>query len=377
VEDAANNVFVVHTDSRETGHPPLATILVKVAPFTTEELASLRDWSDRMRFVISYAPDDKALGAEENAFHAILGPDAVAYTSAQPFDLSPVTDDRPFFFDRVPLVAWMATRLGLPGSRAGGGELTLGGQTLLLALAATLVSTLVLLLLPLGAYALQSRAGRRNVEERGSRRGGVGRALLWAVYFACLGLGFIMVEIVLIQRFSLYLGYPVYSLSVVLFTMLAASSVGSLLSERWVARSALPKALAAICVALAVYAFSLPGLLAATLGSPTVVRIVIAALAVAPLGLLMGTPFPTGLRRAGREDASLVSWAWAVNGAASVFGSALTVLVSMTYGFSTSFVVGAAAYGVALLVMTWVMRVHETSEPRPRAAYETAAVDVR
>jgi hypothetical protein len=122
---------------------------------------------------------------------------------------------------------------------------------------------------------------------------------------------------------------------------------------------ALPRALGAICLALAVYAFGLPLLLAATLGAPTAVRIAIAAAAVTPVGLLMGTPFPTGLRRAGREDPSLVSWAWAVNGAASVFGSALTVLVSMTYGFSTSFFVGAAAYGVALAVMSWVMRTHD------------------
>jgi predicted MFS family arabinose efflux permease len=138
--------------------------------------------------------------------------------------------------------------------------------------------------------------------------------------------------------------------------MLAASSVGSLLAERWVSRSALPRALVAICASLALYAVVLPELLAATLGASTTVRIAIAAATVAPIGLLMGTPFPTGIRRAGREDASLVSWAWAVNGAASVLGTTLTVLVSMTYGFATSFFVGASAYAFALVVMTWVMR---------------------
>jgi hypothetical protein len=375
VGDASSHLFVVHTNSEDTGEPPLATILVKLAPFTTEELVGLRTWADRMRFEVSYAPDDIALGVPANDFHALLGPGAPAYMASRPFDLSAVTDDRPFFFDRVPLVSWMAHRLGLPTSHAGEGDLTLGGQTLLLALVATLASTLLLLMIPLASYALRGSSGARR---QSSDRSGVstGRALLWAVYFASLGLGFIMIEIVLIQRFSLYLGYPVYSLSVVLFTMLAASSVGSLASERWVPRTALPRALAAICVTLALYAFALPALLSATLGAPTVVRILIAALAVAPVGLLMGTPFPTGIRRAGREDASLVSWAWAVNGAASVFGSALTVLVSMTYGFSTSFVVGAAAYAVALAVMTWVVRRPETPGTEPAREFEPEAMGV-
>jgi hypothetical protein len=372
VADASDHLFVVHTNYEDTGQPPLATILVKLAPFTTEELTNLRMWAAQMRFQVSYGPDDDALGTLPSEFHALLGPGATSFMAQQPYDLSAVTDDRPFFFDRVPLVSWMAHQLGFPSARAGEGELTLGGETLLLALVATLASTLLLLLLPLAGYAMRGRASRVPA----TARGGVGRALLWAVYFSCLGLGFIMVEIVLIQRFSLYLGYPVYSLSVVLFTMLAASSVGSLTSERWTSRHALPRSLAAVVVMLAVYSVVLPMLLAATLGASTVVRMAIAAAAIAPIGFLMGTPFPTGIRRAGREDATLVSWAWAVNGAASVFGSALTVLVSMTYGFSTSFFVGAGAYAVALAVMLWVTRTPEVigAESEPALERETLGV---
>jgi hypothetical protein len=92
-------------------------------------------------------------------------------------------------------------------------------------------------------------------------------------------------------------------------------------------------------------------------------------LVIAPLGFVLGMPFPSALRRASLESKGLVSWAWAANGGASVFGSTLTVLVSMTYGFTASFLCGAAAYAMALAM---VVGLH-----RPRAALEEAAGEVR
>lgn len=163
-----------------------------------------------------------------------------------------------------------------------------------------------------------------------------------------------MVEIVLIQRFGLLLGYPVYSLSVVLFTMLATSGLGSLLAGRGSPVSLLPRVLGVLAAALLLYAAGLPWLHDALLGTETAVRILVVAAAVAPLGLLMGMPFPTALRWAGTEAGGLVPWAWAVNGGASVFGSALAVLVSMTWGFTATLLAGALAYGAALAVVLWL-----------------------
>ena len=84
------------------------------------------------------------------------------------------------------------------------------------------------------------------------------------------------------------------------------------------------------------------------------IRIAVAVLVVAPLAVLMGMPFPTGLRLAGQEERLLVPWAWAVNGGASVFGSVLAVLISMTYGFTNTLLFGAALYAVALIVFLMV-----------------------
>jgi SAM-dependent methyltransferase len=364
--DPASQVFVVRTNPDDTKLPSLGAILVRRSPFTPDELARLRTWAAQMRFLVDYAPDDLSLGVKPGEFHQLLGPDSSQFIANYWSDISTVYDDRPFFFNRAPLFTWMAHRLGLPAAKSGEGELDQGGQTLLISLIVTAACTMLLLFLPL----IAARWG--DGAEQTPTLAGVGRkrAALWALYFAGLGLGFIMVEIVLIQRFHLFLGYPVYSLSVVLFTVLLASAIGSFMADKWSqphhSARMLPRILALLCGVLALYALALPRLLDAALSASTPVRIIVAVAVVAPLGLLMGMPFPTGLRRAGREANGLIPWAWAVNGAASVFGSTLTMLISMTYGFTASFLAGAAAYAVALGVaigMTW-----------PRATVKAAAV---
>ncbi|MFN0120968.1 MAG: hypothetical protein ACKV2V_10735 [Blastocatellia bacterium] len=344
--DPAKHVFVVRTDEAETKLPSLVSLLFKRSPFTGEELTRLRNWAGEMKFRVVYSPDDLDRDVAATEFHQLLSPLGDGLIENYPADISPVFDDRPFFFSQVPLLPWIGNRLGMTNSPIGAGPLNLGTQTLLISVITTAVCTLLLLLLPLVA----AKWGRG--EAGAPSLGGVSRkrALLWAVYFAGLGLGFIMIEIVLIQRFSLFLGYPVYSLSVVLFTILLASSIGSFLAGRWSEKRALPLILVTLCGVLILYAAILPLIIDAALGLGTTWRLLIAALLTAPLGLLMGMPFPTGLQRAGGEASGLVSWAWAVNGAASVFGSTLAVLISMTWGFSVTFLMGAAAYGIALCV---------------------------
>jgi spermidine synthase len=352
VPEPGAHVFVVQTNRAETRQPALGTILVKRAPFTDGELARLRTWAAAMRFLVRYAPDDARRGAPRGEFHALVGPDAARFIASYPYDISPVSDERPFFFNRVPLLPWLARRLGLGPPRGTREILTLGGQTLLVSLTVTATCTLLLLLVPLVA------AAWRRGEGRGPAAVGVGRrrAFLWAVYFAGVGLGYIMVEIVLIQRFTFFLGYPVYALVAVLFTMLLASGLGSALAGRWTGPRPLPRALLGLCAALVACGVVLPRLLDATLGLSTPLRLSVAVGIVAPLGLLMGVPFATGLRRVGGEAKGLVPWAWAVNGGASVFGSTLAVLVSMTYGFTASFLTGAGAYVVALGTVAWLTR---------------------
>jgi SAM-dependent methyltransferase len=351
VAEPNRHVAVLRTDARRTGHPSLATILVKRSPFTNAELRRLRTWSTDMLFDVAYLPPLAEVRGSEPAFERLLGTGAEAarFVSTARADLSPTTDDRPFFFDRVPLMAWLGRQIGFPAPSYASEKLPLASWILLSALIATVAGTLLLLALPLIAGRRRTAVPRQAGVRLRTRLG-------WIAYFGVLGLGYIVVEIVLIQRFNLYLGSPAYALTVVLFTMLLASGMGGSVSERWHKRRAILAMLLAICLALAVGAATVSRLIYGTIAAPTPVRIALAVAFVAPIGFVMGMPFPTGLRAAGRTSQSLVPWAWAVNGATSVLGSVLAVIVSMSVGFSASLLVGLSAYLTALGIAAALVR---------------------
>jgi spermidine synthase len=402
ISDPARHVAVVRTDPAETQARSLASILVKRSAFTPAEIEALRRFATDLGFLLPHVPGARAGdgpaaartgsrpsmagagatipgGAEptkaaggpgprvatagagasgpgaaprsettpgarlarspggDGRFAQLLGPGAAELAARLPFDLSPATDDRPFFFSHVPLLAWLGARLGMAAPRWASSTLGLGGTALLLALVVSLLATGALLLAP----ALFRPAGQPAAAGRG-------RSLLWAVYFAGLGLGFIVLEVALIQRLNLFLGHPVHALAVVLFTVLLAGGLGSLLSVRAAEGQGLLRILLGLVAGAVALACLLPPTLEAARGLPRIGRVLLAVATVAPVGLLMGVPFPAGLRRARAEAANLVPWAWAANGGASVLGSALAVAVSMAGGFRVTFLSAAGAYAVAL-----------------------------
>ena len=154
-------------------------------------------------------------------------------------------------------------------------------------------------------------------------------------------------EIIALQRFNLYLGTPSYALSVVLFTMLTASGLGSFAPGTWLKKVPLGWLLLMVMAGVALYLGWLPWWLDTTMGSATWVRVAVAVAVTAPAAFLMGMPFPTGLRLASGSSKRLVSWGWAVNGGASVLGSVVTVIIAMTWGFTTASFTGVAAYAAA------------------------------
>jgi hypothetical protein len=273
-----------------------------------------------------------------------------AWYRAYPFDVEPPDDNRPFFghffkWQQAPQVLAMAGHTWQPFGGA-------GYFVILALLALAVIVAGVLILLPLAVR------GPFN-----SARDGGGRQLGATLgYFALLGLGYLCVEIPLLQQFILFLGYPAYAMATVLFALLLFSGVGSLLSDR------VPLRLVLILLPLLVlgYALGLPILFEATLAASLEVRLVVAVVALAPPGLLMGIPFPKGLallEQRGSEPAHvLIAWAWGVNGAVSVVASILAALLALSFGFSTVLMVGAACY-VGAWVVEGIIRVR----PRRRA----------
>ncbi len=371
VTEPARHVMIVRTDPRMTRRPSLATVLVKKTPFTESEVAALRGWASAMVFDLPYVArlpgpmvDDASIPAgprdangSEPAFLELLENGGLASLSIDSapidtgaYDLSPTTDDKPFFFDRVPLVGWLKHRIGLPAPKWAASELPLASRTLLVALVVTMLNAMLLVALPAVAGVARGRGRKGDVAARGAAAGVLSSRFAWMAYFAALGLGYIVVEIVLIQRLNLYLGNPAFALTVVLFTMLASSGAGSLFAERFADPRALSRILAVVVAGIALVWLTIDPFIHLTLGASRGIRIILAVLYVAPVAFVMGMPFPTGLRLAGRESESLVPWAWAVNGATSVLGSVLAVVVSMTAGFSMSLVFAGIAYGVGFVV---------------------------
>ena len=309
-----------------------ASVLIKAAPFTEAELDDLEAFGTRLREVWTlYRP---GRGPDAELTRAIEGPVANVIAERND-DIGIVTDDRPFFFFTVKTADFFRVLTRARALRAHDIGLAILQVILLL-------SFVLALGFVLGPLLLLRRDALR--EDRRPK-------LQMLAYFACLGVGYILVELALMHRFILFLGHPTYSLSVVLSTLLLSSGVGSSLSTRLVDRfgvgGAGGRVAAALVAVLLFYGATLGPLFAATLGLPLVARVAITSLLVAIIGVMMGTLLPLGVRATGRFGADVAAWGWGVNGATSVVGSTLSLVVSINYGFTAALLVGIAAYATA------------------------------
>jgi hypothetical protein len=190
-------------------------------------------------------------------------------------------------------------------------------------------------------------------------RGGVLRrsptpVLGWLVYFGCLGAGFIIVEVALVQKCILFLGHPTYALAVVLFSLLLFSGLGSYLGGRFAPadlRTRLLFVLGLVAVLVVGASLVLSPLFGALVHLARPWRIAITVAALAPLGLAMGMPLPTAVRLLAREAPQIIPWAWGLNGAASVLGSVAALSIALAAGFNQALLAAAGLYVVALAMI--------------------------
>jgi len=331
-----------------------ATILVRPDGFTPAELGEIRRWLAQRAFDIVYAPDVQRDEVNrynvlqtpdyyEAALGLIYAPDRDAWFDKFAFDVRPPTDDHPFFghFFKWRQAAQILQEVGQTWQPFGGA----GYFVLLVVLILAAVAAAAIILLPLAAGRLAGKLAARGDSPAPLARRGV--LTLTLAYFALIGLGYLLVEIPLIQRFILFLGQPVYGLTVVLFSLLFFSGLGSLTSARLPIRGTL----GTLVVVVLAYPWFLPHLFDLFLGSALGLRLVVAALALAPLGFLLGAPFPRGVAWLESRAPDLIPWAWGVNGAASVIASVGAALLALSFGFSWVLMTGALCYGGAWVVV--------------------------
>lgn len=345
---APSTHFVIVAGGGTDDVPAWAETLLKKTPFVEDEVDRVAAWAGPRGFRMIYDP----FHAHDNAFNLFLSAatrEREALIEQYPYAVSPTTDDRPFFFNFYRWDSLLQVGGGrIAGARGSGGyyptTLPLGQ----IVLVASVVQTLVLGAVAIG-WPLVS--GRGQAARSKSGRGGV------LIYFGALGLGFMFVEMALLQRFTVFVGGPGYSLAITLASLLMSSGVGASLARGFGGRSARPVGvvLAGIVAVVIGEAWFLNRAVPALLDLAIGARWLVTALACLPAGVLLGMPFPMGLRILEHHDPTARAWAWGVNGFASVLGSMLCVVLSMAMGFTFSLYAACAIYsigGVGLWVAT-------------------------
>jgi hypothetical protein len=337
VADTSRNIIVATTPAT-LGGKTLSTVLVKATPFTREEIDNFVGALESLPgSVLRFAPDHPI---ETNVLSELLNTpdgDIDRWNDTYAYDVSSITDDGPFFWHFTPFRDVIGDfDKAIDRTER---ENSVGERVLLLLLGVAILFAAVFLLLPFVAIRSTWSALPRK---KGS-----------ALYFASLGFGFIFFEIVLIQRLTLFLGYPTYSLTVTLASILIFTGVGAFLSARLEPRSSrlVPSLLAAIVALTLFLQFALPEITGACLGWALPARVVLVFVILAPLGICLGLFMPLGLGAVARMtefSREYVAWGWAVNGFSSVIGAVLSTILAMTFGFRGVLFFALIAYVTAL-----------------------------
>jgi hypothetical protein len=316
------------------------TITVKKSSISFKEANQIREFCNRLMFDPVMLPDLKPEEKEKynklqdehffDYLDEILSSKREMFYSDYDFNIKPATDNKPYFsqFIRWKSISSLKEQFGnnaIP-------FFEIGYVIVILTFVQITIAAIVLILLPL--FKIGWKGGNK----------------LWTlIYFSGIGLGYMFVEIVFIQRFILYFGNPIYSAAFVISVMLILSGAGSYISSRLkVNRKTFLIVTAIITVLLLLYSLILTKALLCTIAYPFGLKIFFAILFMIPVSVFMGMPFPIGLSFVAMRDKNGVPWAWGINGCVSVIAAVLAVIISVELGFTWVMVLASFAYLLAL-----------------------------
>lgn len=307
------HLVIVTTDSYEKD-PSVTMVIFSKAPFTDEEIKFLSNSFTKNGYKPILVDGQTALGPYRDLLSGKIGLEQ--FYNLFPTKVYPVTDDSPFFLSfEKPLPNILKTWLYV-----------------------SLIIIAMFLVIPMGWI-------RTSNEERNELR-------LKSIipYFAALGMGFILIELSLMQKLILLLGNPTTTLAILLFTLLVSSGIGSLISSKMMKNGTrnLIFVISGITALGVFYATSLSPMIYSVIAQPFEIKTIIAVGILTPIGFLMGMPMPTGMRLVKTHSSKYVPWMWAINGAFSVFGAVLSVTIAILSGSSLAMILGISIYFIAL-----------------------------
>ncbi len=332
-------------------HGSWAVFLIKKTPFTDEERRKVEGYLVGHRTLIVYPLPAvmKKGGGPLSSFEVYVDffkKDAQkSFEKYYPCDISVITDDNPFFYKYYRLSSFNPFHTFALHHT---GPVVFLTQTLILLQAVIFICLFIFI--PLF---LAKKQGMERLPPKAL--GG------FITFFACLGTGYMLIEIPLMQRFVLLLGSPIYSLSVVLAVLLAATGVGSLIMGRWVER-ARSGGHPLSCVTLVLVLYLVVLVLAGTriydsfMPYPFVGRILLVSALIFPIGVLLGAYFPSGLRLISQDHQDTIAWAWGINCGFSVLGSILSIIIAQFQGFNVVIILACVLYLLALLSFKQVQK---------------------
>jgi spermidine synthase len=348
--EAWRNVMVVRA-GQTAGYGALDTVLIARQPFSQTDMERAGALARAGGLEQVYAPNSTVRNPFYDLMHAAQ---AEEYERNYAFDITPVTDNRPFFFYTVqPRDLWTFLRTQSSGTEDY--KVNQAVPLLFGLLAVSLAATLLILLLP------PLVLGTRLPRQPGVRG--------FLMYFLFIGAGYILIEVGLIQKFVLFLGHPTYALTVVIFSMLLSSGLGSAFSRRLIGpgEGRLIKALGLVAVLAALLALTTGWLLTVSVGLPLSLKAVMTVVLLAPLGFVMGMPFPAGLERLEQWHSPSVRWGWSLNAAASVLGSVGALVLAIYLGLVQTLIIGGLFYLAALAAVARAHPAAAVAEPQPGA----------
>jgi SAM-dependent methyltransferase len=335
----------------------IATLVVSRSPLSADNVALLNQVAADKQFQVLLSPGrEPASPVLQHIVTSANEEDLQQYTASLPLDLTPPTDERPFFFNQLPLFhPWRAIGEALQSRGTGG---IIAGNTTATMTLVILFLCSVLLVNRIIVYPL-----RPAIADVGRRLAVGGTA-----YFMLIGVGFMCSEMGLLQRLSVFLGHPIYSLSIVLFSLILTTGMGSLFSDKFPLNTRTRFVLWALLASgyLAALPAWLPNMLHAFESATLMMRAALCVAVIAPAGLLLGFGFPTGMRFIDAVDRRPTPWFWGINGAAGVLASSAAVAVSIALGIYVTFLISAFCY--ALLIPAGLLIGFEPAKavlPRP------------
>jgi hypothetical protein len=311
------------------------TVLISRRPFSGNDITRARQALAEGHMTAVYLPDERI----PNQFTELLhSSDPGAYERRYPFDITPVSDNRPFFFYTVqPRDLW--NFIMHASTRSEDYKINKAVPLLFELLGVSVLATLIILALP--PVVLRTRLPHEK------------SVLAFLLYFLAIGAGYILIEVALIQKFVLFLGHPTYALTVVIFSLLVSSGIGSYASGRVIGVSAARwrAVLGGVAILIVLLAFDVTVLLPKAITLPIAWKVVGSVALIFPAGFLMGMPFPTGLARLEKWQSASVRWAWSLNAAASVLGSVAALVLAIYWGLVQTLLIGGVLYLAALAIV--------------------------